>query len=106
MLEYGARVWGHKLYQKTEAVQKRALRFYMRVHKFAPIPVIEGDVGWLPTYYRHKLEIIRRWNRLIFLDNSQLTKKMFLCNYSNIINYWPSQVRRILESMGSLIFRL
>ena len=33
------------LYQKTEGVQKRALRFYMGVHKFAPIPAIEGDVG-------------------------------------------------------------
>ena len=52
--DYCAGVWGHKLYQKTKAAQKRALRFYMGVHKFAPIPAIEGDVGWLPTYYRHK----------------------------------------------------
>ena len=73
--DYCAGVWGHKLYQKTEAVQKRALPFYMGLHKFAPIPAIEGDVGWLQTYYRHKLEIIRLWNRLILMDNSRLAKK-------------------------------
>ena len=103
MTDYCAGVWGHKLYQKTEAVQKRALRFYMGVHKFAPIPAIEGDVGWLPIYYRHKLEIIRLWNRLILMDNSRLAKKIFLCNYSNPkVNDWPTQVRRIFESMGEL----
>ena len=101
--DYCAGVWGHKLYQKTEAVQKHALRFYIGVHKFAPIPAIEGDVGWLPTYYRHKLEIIRLWNRLILMDNSRLAKKIFLCNYSNPkVNDWPTQVRRIFESMGEL----
>ena len=90
MTDYCAGVWGHKLYQKTEAVQKRALRFYMGVHKFAPIPALEGDVGWLPTYYRHKLEIIRLW-------------KIFLCTYPNPkVNDWLTQVRRIFESMGEL----
>ena len=75
----------------------------MGVHKFAPIPAIEGDVGWLPTYYRHKLEIIRLWNRLILMDNSRLAKKIFLCNYSNPkANDWPTQVRCIFESMGEL----
>ena len=77
----------------------------MGVHKFTPIPAIEGDVGLLPTYYRHKLEIIRLCNRLILMDNSRLAKKMFLCNYSNPkVNDWPTQVRRIFESMGSSIF--
>ena len=99
--DYCAGVWGYKLYQKTEAFQKRALRFYMGVHKFAPIPAIEDDVGWLPTYYRHI--IIRLWNRLILMDNSRLAKKIFLCNYSNPkVNDWPTQVRRIFESMGEL----
>ena len=101
--DYCAGVWGHKLYQKTEAVQKRALRFYMGVHKFAPILAIECDVGWLPTYYRQILKIIRLWNRLILMDNSRLTKKIFLCNYSNSkVNDWPTQVRHIFESMGEL----
>ena len=58
-------LWGHKLYKKTEAVEKRALR-YIGVYKLTSIPAIEGDVGWLPPpYYRHKLESIRLWNRLI-----------------------------------------
>ena len=78
----------------------------MGVHKFAPIPAIEGDVGWLPTYYRHELEIIRLWNRLILMDNSRLAKKIFLCNYSNPkVNDWPTQVRRIFESIFIIMFK-
>ena len=38
-----------------------------------------------------------------FIDNSRLAKKIFLCNYSNSkVNDWPTQVRRIFESMGEL----
>ena len=37
------------------------------------------------------------------MDDSKLTKKIFLCNYSNPkVNDWPTQDRRILESMGEL----
>ena len=77
----GAGVWSHKLYKKKQKpLKKRALRFHMWVHKFAPIP---GIVGWLLTYYRHKLEIIRLWNRLILMNNSRLANKYF-CGFIQI----------------------
>ena len=40
---------------------------------------------------------------LVLMDNSRLTKKIFVCYYSNPkVNDWPTQVRRIFKSMGEL----
>ena len=54
-----------------------AIRTFMGVHRFAPIIAVIGDCGWLPGLYRHQIEVLRYWNRIISMKNSRLTKMIF-----------------------------
>ena len=56
VLDHCSTVWGYKQYQQLDNVQHRAIRYYIGVHRFAPIAAITGDIGWL---------MLRYWNRLV-----------------------------------------
>lgn len=94
ILEYGASVWGAKQYQAIDNVQNRALRYFLGVHRFTPILALYGDTGWLPTSYHRWICIIRYWNRLISMNDSRLTKKVFIHDFNLKNNNWSSDVER------------
>ncbi len=75
--DYGSAIWGFKSYYELDKVQNRAIRFFTGVHKFAPIVGYTVDMGWISNRGRWKLNMLRLWNRLITLDDSRLTKKIF-----------------------------
>ena len=56
--EYAADIWGFKDISACNTVQNRAMRYYMGVHRFAPIAGMRGDFGWSCTKYRrHQLNM-------------------------------------------------
>ena len=63
-----------------EAIQNRAIRVYLGVHKFAPLLELEGDMGWMSCEHQH-LSILRLWNRILKLPDDRLTKKIFINDY-------------------------
>ena len=77
ILNYCCPVWHDKGIFKLEQVQNRAIRVFMGIHRFAPIPGFIGDMGWLPLRYTRQIELLRYWNKLIKMDNDRLTKKNF-----------------------------
>ncbi len=98
--DYGSAIWGFKSYSELDKVQQRALRFFTGVHKFAPTVGYTGDMGWLSNRGRWKLNTLRFWNRLVTLDDTRLTKKIFRWdmnehNISNKSNFC-SQVKQVL----------
>ena len=100
ILDYGSSTWRIKSYRCLDNIQNRAMRFFMGVHRYAPITALIGDINWLPCLYRHWLNIVRFWNRLIRMDNNRLTKAMFhqdcrLCN-----NNWSSDFKVMLNKLG------
>ena len=58
------------------------MRIFWGVHRFAPVAGLEGDMAWLSPQYRRWLSMLRLWNRLIAMENSRLTKKLFNYVYS------------------------
>ena len=56
--DYSAGIWGTKLFNKTEQVQYKAARYFLGVHRFAPIEALLGDMGWSTARNRHKLLIL------------------------------------------------
>jgi hypothetical protein len=104
ILDYSSGVWGIKSYSDIEKVQHNALRYFLGVHKFAPIDMLVGDTGWLSTFSRHKLSILRLWNRLYSLPEDSIAKIIFGWDiaYSNKPDTWSSHVQQILEDIGSL----
>ena len=67
------------------------------MHKFAPIPGIQGDMGWKLCKQRRYENIIKFWNRSININVSRLTHKIFMwdkqCNGDN----WSHDVELIFE---------
>ena len=76
--EYAADIWGFKDISACTNAQNRAMRYYMGVHRLAPIPGMRGDFGWSCTKYRRHQLILRLWNRLIRMDANRLTKHILI----------------------------
>ena len=102
ILDYCAGVWGFGNHDKINTVQNKAIRYYLGVHRFAPNLAINGDVGWYSSSTRRKVEMIRLWNRLQNMDNSRLTKKVFLWDKDLCTRNWSSDVKRISDEAGCL----
>ncbi len=72
ILLYGSGVWGLKQFKCCEDVILRACRYYMGIHRLAPIPGIQGDMGWLDCKSRWSLDVIRLYNRFMKMDGTRL----------------------------------
>ena len=100
VLDYCSTVWGYKQYKQLDNVQHRAIRYYLGVHRFAPIAAITGDIGWLPAKYRRWLNMLRYWNRLVTLDDSRITKTVFEHDYEICENNWCNEVKCIMSTLN------
>ncbi len=83
ILDYGTGVWGYCKQTKSDAVQNRAMRCFLGVHKMAPTLAICGNVGWELCEVRQKGEMLQLWNRLINMSNNRLAKQIFYWDFSN-----------------------
>ena len=89
--------------KKTEQVQYKAARYFWGVHRFAPIETLLGDMGWSTARMRHKLLLLQLWNRLCFLPNDRLTRKIFMWDvhhFSNKRGTWAYSAKHILQDIG------
>ncbi len=105
VMDYCSGIWGYKEYSKVETVQNRAVRFYLGVHNYAPNHVIRGDIGWVTPNVRHKVEILRMWNRFVSMNNDRLTKQVFLWDKQINKRNWSNDVFHIISDIGQeLVF--
>lgn len=101
--DYSAGIWGTKSFNKTEQVQYKAARYFLGVHRFAPTEALLGDMGWPTSKSRHKILILKHWNRLCHLDESRVTKKVFewdrdFCNKRGTWSYCVKHIFRDLNN--------
>ena len=99
IMDYCAGVWGFKSYPKCNTIHNRAIRAYLGVHSKSSNLASRGDVGWTDPDVRRKLEMIRMWDRLVNMDDSRLTKRVFLWDY-NQPHGWCSDMKKIFSSIG------
>ena len=97
IMEYSASIWGYKQYTKLDTVMHRALKFFLKVGKTCPTPMILGDTGWLPTRINRKIHMVKWWNRLISQSHDRLTRRVFEYDM-NLRGHgaWCKDVKRIL----------
>mgnify|MGYP000571874639 CR=1 FL=1 len=100
ILDYCSSVWGYTHFQSCENIQHRAIRYFLGVHRFAPIDAITGDVGWLPCQYRRWINIARYWNRLVSMNQNRLTKCLFNADYTLCRNNWCSDVKSVFAILN------
>ena len=102
VMVYAAGVWGFKNYDKLDNLQRKAMRYFLGVHRFASNHVIEGDMGWPPTSVSRHVEMLRLWNRLVTLRENRLTKKIFDYDYNCLNNNWSSEVKQIFTKIDKI----
>ena len=100
IISYDAAIWGTKEYSCINAVQNRAVRFYLGVGKYTPNLSVIGDMGWKPSIIRQWSCVLRNWQRCTRMDSTQLNKKVFLwanrCATSRVKN-WQFRVSNYLR---------
>ena len=102
ILDYASGIWGNRKFQSIDNVQNRAIRYYLGVHRFAPILALYGDTGWIPSQFRHWVNIIRYWNRLLSFEDDRLTKVVFNMDYDRCTNNWCSDTKDIFTKLNML----
>ena len=78
---YGAAAWGSKVYPCINAVQNRAMRFYLGTGKYTPNAAVSGDMGWQPPSIRQWNAVCEYWYRVTVMANSRLNKRIFLWHF-------------------------
>ncbi len=101
VLHYGCSVWGYKKAPELDIIENRAMRYYLGVHRYAPVLGLAGDMGWYPLYIYRYLTIAKFWNRLIQMEDTRLTKAVFLKNYETRTNNWCSKLQKMLNDIDS-----
>ena len=100
ILNYGAEIWGYGNFPKCDNVMNRAMRYFLGVHRFAPIAALHGDMAWLSLKYTRYIAMLRFWNRLIKMDNSRLTKRIFLWCHDYPDNTYCEDIKKISDIMN------
>ena len=102
IMDYCAGVWGCKQFNQVEQVQLKALRYFLGVHRYAPVDMLLGDAGWISCYARHKIATVRLWNRLVSLPPQRLTSQVFYWDMAscNRKGTWSYTVSYIFEELN------
>ena len=83
----------------VQSVQLKAIRVYLGVHKYASNDFLTGDMGWYPSNLRHKISLLRYWNRLVKMDQTRLTKQVFEVEYANK-GFWCTKIKELLNDLN------
>ena len=77
-------------------VQNRALRYYLGVHRFTPLPALHGEFGWSLPHHRHCVNAVRYWKRLLSMDDNRINKIVFFWDMNqHNSSPWTSQMKSL-----------
>lgn len=82
VVSYSACIWGVKQYSCINAVQNRAMRFYLGVGKYTPNNALIGEMGWEPAYVRQWSSVCQQYTRLSRTNITRLNKRIALWAFS------------------------
>ena len=106
VLTYGAEIWGYSGETLTALTQNKAMRVFLGVNRNAPILSMIGDLEWVPQSISKTLCLLRFWNRLTKMENTRLTKYVFLHVLQSKIR-WCKTIRNTFDdlSMTDIFYR-
>jgi len=94
---YSAGVWGTKRFTFTDAIQNRAQRMFLGVHRYACNEAINAEMGWRSMFTKQILCVLRLWNRLCQMDENRLCKQIFNEDHKRCKRNWCADVKKFLE---------
>ena len=78
VINYGACIWGFKTYSCINAVQNRAMRFFLGVGRYTPVAALHGEMGWEPCIVKQLVCIGRFVVRTSCTYTSRINKRIAL----------------------------
>ena len=78
VISYSAPLWGYRSYSCIDAVQHRAIRFFLGVGKYSPNDGISGEMAWKPPIVRQWKSVSLFWARLACMHGSRFNKRVAL----------------------------
>jgi hypothetical protein len=78
VISYTASIWGTKSYTCINAVQNRAIRFFLGVGKYTPTAALYGETAWRPPHVKQWRSVSQQWHRLCTMDTNRLNYKIFM----------------------------
>ena len=99
ILTYASGVWSAKKFSFPHAIQNRAIRMFLGVHRFAPNLAINGDMGCRSAYTKRRICMLRLWNKLCCMDNDRLCKKVFDWDYDICKYNWTRDVKKYFPAL-------
>ena len=101
VMDYGSAIWGYKDYARNNTVQHKAMRCFLGVGRFTAMPAIYGEMAWRTPQYRHHLDMVRYFVRLINMDKTRLPYHIFMWEYNRPRQgTWCHEIKVILEQCG------
>ena len=97
ILNYGAGIWGFHELSDPHVLQNRMIRYYLGVHKFAPVPAMQLEMDWLDVRYQRWIEMVRLRNRFVNMEEHRLPLMIHNWDVSLDRNTWANQVTHILQ---------
>ena len=97
---YAAGVWGFKDYPAPQVLQNKAERFFLGVHRFAPLPAPCIEMDWLPMRSIRWIEMLRLMNRLARMDEGRMAKKILRWDIALGCVGWMRDILDICEMWG------
>ncbi len=91
---------GLKVNVTGQMVQNRAIRYFLGVHKFAPVLAVTGDMGCELCEIRWKGSMLALWNRLMKMPESRVDRKIFSWD-ATIKGAWASEVEDTFMRIGA-----
>ncbi len=99
-MDYCTEVWGFKQFKQIETIQHKAIRIFLEVHRYAPLPAIDGDMSWSSCDTRRKVAMFRYWISLIDMNDSRLLKIVFNWDVDlGFINSWSKDIEDLFTNL-------
>ncbi|CAG2202773.1 unnamed protein product [Mytilus edulis] len=102
-MTYFAGVWGFKAYERLDKLQNRAIRSFLGVGKFTPIPGMTDEMAWIPVSIRNHCQMIKLWCRIVNMHSERLPSRIYAwdCSFSrNHKDTWYNNIKSIMNESG------
>ena len=100
IMNYASGVWGYRDFTSPQVLQNRISRFYLGIHKFAPLASTKIEMDWIDCRQRRWLNMLRLFNRLNSMESSRIPRIIFDWDSKLGKNAWCSEIKQISAALG------
>ena len=99
-MNYASGIWGFSDFSKPQVLQNRIIRFFLGVHRLAPLAATKSELDWIGCREARWIEMLRLFNRFNGMDKSRLPNIILKWDQSLGLNTWYSEIQYILAYIG------